>query len=98
MDRAAIVACPIMVVGVVMSCGTAQPSTAASCLPRLEKLIVSAYVAFGSADIRSKRNAVAMSALCQKRSFCSAKDKVLTNDKWTLYVFDKDPTASRKPH
>jgi hypothetical protein len=26
MDRAAIVACPIMVVGVVMLCGTAQPS------------------------------------------------------------------------
>src|SRR5580704_18502536 len=26
MDRAAIVACPIMVGGVVMSCGTAQPS------------------------------------------------------------------------
>src|SRR6516162_9281373 len=36
--------------------GTAQLSTAASCLPRLEKLIVSADVAFGSADIRSKRN------------------------------------------
>jgi hypothetical protein len=53
MDRAAIVACPIMVVGVVMLCGTAQPSTPPlHACPRLGKLIVSADVAFGSeADI-----------------------------------------------
>jgi hypothetical protein len=53
MDKAAIVACPIKVVGVVMLCGTAQPSIQMKrpplhgC-PRLGKLIVSADVAFGS--------------------------------------------------
>ena len=81
MDRAAIVACPIMVVA--LSCSAALPNRvsketpAASCLPRLAKLIVS--VAFGSkADIPSgprhvrftpksgHRNSVVECPLCAK--------------------------------
>jgi hypothetical protein len=53
MDRAAIVACPIMVVGVVMlmrHCPTEYPKKRPPlhACPRLGKLIVSADVAFGS--------------------------------------------------
>jgi hypothetical protein len=53
MDRAAIVACPIMVVGIVMLCGAAQPIIQRNArrfmlAPAWGKLIVSADVAFGS--------------------------------------------------
>jgi hypothetical protein len=53
MDRAATVVCPIMVLGVVILCGTAQPSIQRNArrfmlAPARGKLIVSADVAFGS--------------------------------------------------
>ena len=53
MDRAAILACLIMVVGVVMYSGTAQPSIRRNACrfmlaPRLGKVIVSVDVAVGS--------------------------------------------------
>src|SRR4029077_16116406 len=73
MDRAAIVVCPIIVVGVVMLCGTAQPSIQRSArfmLVPLGKLIVSADVAFG--QNRRSRSYPAMSALprlCCKSRF-----------------------------
>jgi hypothetical protein len=52
MDRAAILACPIMVVGVVMYAAppnqASEETPAASCSPRLGKVIVSVDVAVGS--------------------------------------------------
>jgi len=58
MDRAPIVTCPIMVVGVVMLCGPTEYPKKRPPLhacPRLGKLIVSADVAFGSkADIAAR--------------------------------------------